>query len=187
MARKKAYNEEEVIEKATELFWNKGFEMTSMRSLEQAMGINKFSIYSSFGSKQGVFLKSIKCYINKTHAITDKLKTSLKGTEAIKDFFYDFLEFSKNNNNGKGCLLTNTSGELGVDGDKEIMSEIYLFANNLKSIFIEKLKSDKSKDEKLIIKQANYLLIAKQGLSNASKVFEQQILEDFIEMSFEKI
>jgi len=52
MARKKEYIEEEVIENAMYLFWQNGYENTSMKMLEQEMGINKFSIYSSFGSKQ---------------------------------------------------------------------------------------------------------------------------------------
>lgn len=187
MARKKEYIEKEVIEKATELFWRNGYEMTSMRELEKVMGINKFSIYSSFGSKQGVFLESIKCYKNKIQSIIDKLKASEKGKESIKDFFYDFLEFSKENDISKGCLLTSTSSEFGADGDEEIMSEVFGFGKKLKSIFIEKLKLDGNNDEELIMKQANFLLIAKQGLSNASKVFDHKVIEDFIEITFEKI
>jgi len=50
MARKKEYREEEVIEKAMNLFWRNGYESTSMQMLEKEMGINKFSIYASFGS-----------------------------------------------------------------------------------------------------------------------------------------
>ena len=60
MARKKAYIEEQVIEKAMNLFWRNGYESTSVRMLENEMGINQFSIYASFGSKQGVFKESIK-------------------------------------------------------------------------------------------------------------------------------
>lgn len=62
MARKKEYIESEVIEKAMTLFWRNGYENTSMQMLEKEMGINKFSIYSSFGSKHGVFVESLKTY-----------------------------------------------------------------------------------------------------------------------------
>lgn len=65
MARQKAYKEEEVIEKAMNLFWRNGYETTSTRMLEKEMGINQFSIYSSFSNKQGVLLQSIKQYKNK--------------------------------------------------------------------------------------------------------------------------
>ena len=46
MARKKQYNEAEVIEKAMRLFWRNGYESTSVRMLEKEMGINQFSIYN---------------------------------------------------------------------------------------------------------------------------------------------
>ena len=185
MARCKAYNEEDVIEKATELFWRKGYEATSMRELEEVMGINKFSIYSSFGSKQGVFLECIRYYKRKIQPLVDKLKASNKGVEAIKEFFYDFLVFSKAERIWKGCLLTSTATELGADGEEIIMAEIYSFSKMLKSIFADKLRADGSTDEELIARQANFLLVAKQGLSNAEKVFDHQVLVDFIETTFE--
>ena len=185
MARCKAYNEEDVIEKATELFWRKGYEATSMRELEEVMGINKFSIYSSFGSKQGVFLECIRYYKRKIQPLVDKLKASNKGVEAIKEFFYDFLVFSKAESIWKGCLLTSTATELGADGEEIIMAEIYSFSKMLKSIFADKLRADGSTDEELIARQANFLLVAKQGLSNAEKVFDHQVLVDFIETTFE--
>ena len=58
MARRKQYDEQVVLEKAMNLFWRNGYEATSMQMLEKEMGINKFSIYSSFGNKHGLFLES---------------------------------------------------------------------------------------------------------------------------------
>ncbi|MGQ1910628.1 TetR/AcrR family transcriptional regulator [Marinifilum sp. RC60d5] len=187
MARKKKYTEEEVIEKAMNLFWQNGYESTSVRMLEKAMGINQFSMYSSFGSKQGVLLESIKCYKNKLNEIVNKLKESPDGAIAIKQFFYDFLEISSNSKQKRGCLLVNTATELGEDGDEEILSEIWKFVEKRKALFIEKLKTDSSKSDRTILKQVNYLLIAQQGLAVASKFCNQQELEDFIETTFEKL
>ena len=79
MARKKAYREDLVIEKAMNLFWRNGYEGTSMQMLEKEMGINKFSIYSSFGSKNGVFLESIACYKKKLYTLVNELKATQKG------------------------------------------------------------------------------------------------------------
>ncbi|WP_372754221.1 TetR/AcrR family transcriptional regulator [Labilibaculum sp.] len=187
MARKKEYIEAEVIEKAMNLFWQNGYETTSVRMLEKEMGINQFSMYSSFGSKQGVFLESIKCYKEKLNGILNKLKESPDGVNAIKQFFYDFLVFSRENKSKRGCLLVNTATELGENGDEQILSEIWKFVEKRKAIFIEKLKLDSSKSEETILKQVNYLLIAQQGLAVASKFYNQQQLEDFIETTFEKL
>lgn len=188
MARKKEYIEEEVIEKAMHLFWRNGYETTSVRMLEKEMGINQFSMYSSFGNKHGVFLESIKCYKKKARQeLIDKLKQSTNGIEGIKEYFYNFIEFSKDAKLNKGCLLTNTVNELGEQADAVIISEIVKFATDVKAHIIEKLETDKEKDLETIDKQANYLMVALQGLSVASKMFERQQIEDFIECTFESL
>jgi TetR/AcrR family transcriptional repressor of nem operon len=181
MARKKQYIEEEVIEKAMALFWRNGFETTSVRMLEKEMGINQFSMYSSFGSKEGVFLESIKCYKKKVHTeLIIKLKESKEGVLAIKQYLYNFIEFAKDTDQNKGCLLTNTVNELGQNADKLILDEILKFASSVRELFIEKLKEDPSKSDELIQKQANYLMVSLQGLSVASKMFSEEQLDDFI-------
>jgi TetR/AcrR family transcriptional repressor of nem operon len=57
-----------------QLFWCNGYETTSMQMLEKEMGINKFSIYASFGNKHGLFIESLKCYKLKVSVILEKLK-----------------------------------------------------------------------------------------------------------------
>lgn len=62
MPRKKKYVVDEVIDKAMHAFWSRGYAATSVRTLEKEMGINQFSIYSSFKSKHGVFVEALKKY-----------------------------------------------------------------------------------------------------------------------------
>ncbi len=187
MPRQKEYKEEEVIEKAMELFWRNGYEATSVNMLEVAMGINKFSIYSSFGSKKGVFLESLKLYRSRIDAILNKLESSQNGVADIKQYFYDFLKFSRENNLAKGCLNSNTRNESGQNIDNDIKSKLDDFALCLKSIFIEKLESNSKKEPKIIARQANYLMIAIVGLTTASRRFDQEQLDDYIECTFENI
>lgn len=188
MARKKEYIEEEVIEKAMELFWRNGYETTSVRMLEKEMGINQFSIYSSFGNKKGVFLKSLACYKRKVKLeLIDKLKKSPDGIDAIKRYFYDFINFSRDSRLNKGCLITNTVNELGENVDTTIMSEVVKFATTIRELFIQNLSLDKKKDKETIEKQANLLMVSLQGLSVASKMFDQKQLDDFIDLTFENL
>lgn len=185
MARTKNYIEDEVIERAMHLFWRYGYEKTSTRMLEQAMGINQFSIYSSFGNKQGLFFKSIKCYEKKLKSITDKLKSSNNGLEAIKQYFYDFIKFSKLNSHPQGCMITNAANELGEKADPLVKNEIIRFSGEIRSLFRSSLKQDENKDDRMLDKHANYLIIAINGLASASKVFTQEQLIDYIETTFE--
>jgi len=187
MARKKAYIEEEVIEKAMNLFWLNGYEATSTRMLEKAMGINQFSIYSSFGSKQGLFLESLKCYETKIKHITDKLKASTNGVEGVRQYFYDFIEFSKENEHPKGCMITNAANELGENADPIIQSEIIKFTNIVRDLFLNSLKSDTSKCGLTLEREANFLIISMFGLSIASKVFSPIQITDFIETTFDNL
>lgn len=187
MARVKEYKEEVVLEKAMKLFWKNGYEATSMQMLENEMGINKFSIYSSFGSKQGLFLKSLNCYKSTMISIFEKLNSNPDGVGAIKQFFYDSVDEDHKESPIKGCLLTNTYNEFSDSQDLEIKEQMNLFMENIKNIFIEKLRTDSSKDEATILKQANYLLLAKHGLAAAARVNTKQEIEDYIEMTFKSI
>jgi len=187
MARRKEYREEEVVDKAMHLFWKNGYENTSMQMLEKEMGINKFSIYSSFGSKHGLFLESLKYYKSKVNIIFEKFSKASNGVEDIKQFFYDSVNAKYKEGNQKGCLLTNTYNEFSEREDQLIKEHMDSFMDNLKDLFFEKLKMDATKDEETVLKQANYLLLAKHGLAAASRVNSKKEIEDYIEMTFKNI
>ncbi|MFC6269419.1 TetR/AcrR family transcriptional regulator [Frigoriflavimonas asaccharolytica] len=187
MARQKEYIEEEVVEKAMHVFWKNGYEATSMQMLEKEMGINKFSIYSSFGNKNGLFLESIKCYQKKTSSMFQKFQAGKNGIADIKQFFYDSVNISLEIGNQKGCLVTNTYNEFSKKEEKSINEQMNAFMANVKDQFIEKLKIDTLKDEETIIKEANFLLLAKHGLAAASQVNSPKEIEDYIEMVFKNL
>ncbi|KGL64194.1 TetR/AcrR family transcriptional regulator [Polaribacter sp. Hel1_85] len=187
MARKKEYNEDVVVEKAMKLFWRNGYETTSMQMLEKEMGINKFSIYSSFGSKHGLFLESLKSYKRKVNSIFEEFTNSDNGIEAIQDFFFNSVNICNVDGNQKGCLVTNTYNEFSEKKDEQINEQMNSFMSNLKELFIDKLKKDTTKDEETVLKQANYLVLAKHGLAAASKVNTPKEIEDYIEMIFKNL
>ncbi|OAB80132.1 TetR/AcrR family transcriptional regulator [Cochleicola gelatinilyticus] len=187
MARKKEYIEKEVIERAMNLFWRNGFETTSMQMLEKEMGINKFSIYSSFGSKNGVFVESLKCYKEKLNQLIEKLKASTKGVDAIKEYFYDFIEFSKETELRKGCLITNTANEMRADSDQQIKEVLSNFMNHLEEVFASMLRQDTSKDEKTIKEQTDYLIVSMFGLSSATRLFNKIQLDNYINIIFKNL
>ncbi|WP_166384720.1 TetR/AcrR family transcriptional regulator [Polaribacter sp. 11A2H] len=184
MARKKQYNEDEVVEKAMNLFWRNGYQTTSMQMLEKEMGINKFSIYASFGNKHGLFLESLKSYKVKVNVILEKFKKAQNGVEDIKQFFYDSVYIDHKGSAQKGCLVTNTYNEFSESEDALIKEQMNSFMVNLKDLFIEKLQKDTTKDKATVLKQANFLLLAKHGLAAATRVNTPKEIEDYIEMTF---
>ena len=187
MARAKQYNELEVVEKAMALFWRNGYENTSVRMLEKEMGINQFSIYASFGSKQGLFLESLSCYKRKVNSMFENFRNGTNGLQDIKQFFYDSVQVPETLGDFKGCLLTNTYNEFAEAEDQIINTQMVEFMSSIKQLFIEKIQKDKSKDEQTVLQQANYLLLAKHGLAAASRVNDKQEIADFIELTFKNL
>lgn len=62
MARPKSFDEQQVLEKAIDVFRRKGFDGTSIPELTAELGICRQSLYNSFGDKQGLFLKALDRY-----------------------------------------------------------------------------------------------------------------------------
>nr|WP_321246972.1 TetR/AcrR family transcriptional regulator [uncultured Psychroserpens sp.] len=187
MARKKEYIEAEVIEKAMALFWRNGYETTSMQMLEKEMGINKFSIYSSFGNKDGVFIESLKCYKQKLKQITDKLNASSNGIIGLRQYFYDFIEFSKDATLRKGCLVTNSANELHEDANPKIKEELSKFTNNIRGLLAHNLQQERHFNVSDVEEKADYLIISMFGLASASRVFNDAQLNNYIENIFKSI
>ncbi len=62
MARHKKFEREEVLGKAMETFWRYGYQGTSIQDLLENMGINRGSLYDTFGNKRSLFLAAIAHY-----------------------------------------------------------------------------------------------------------------------------
>jgi AcrR family transcriptional regulator len=170
------------------VFWKNGYEATSTRMLEKEMGINQFSIYASFKNKQGIFLETIKCYKKElANSALNKLLATKDGVLGIKEYFYDFLKFTKDETDYKGCFLTNTKNELGNDIDAIINSEINQFAQKVYAAFVSALKMNSKLNDKDAEIQADYLFISLQGLSTSSKMVDNKQLDSFIEMTFRNV
>jgi AcrR family transcriptional regulator len=61
--RPRAFDEEEVLDVAMRLFWEHGFDGTSMSELTEAMGINRRSVYAAFGNKEALFTAALERYL----------------------------------------------------------------------------------------------------------------------------
>lgn len=72
MANKVKFERENVVRVASQLFWQKGFHATSTRDLQEAVNMRPGSIYSAFGSKEGLYCESLKDYIV-------QMKTQIEG------------------------------------------------------------------------------------------------------------
>ncbi|MBV7276603.1 TetR/AcrR family transcriptional regulator [Clostridium sp. PL3] len=118
MGRSREFDENVVLQKAMELFWEQGYEKTSLSDLVEHMGIHRRSLYDTFGDKHTLFLKTIDFY---GELIKDKLyagvlhaKTSKQAIQFIFDFMIEGYE-----DRPWGCLIVNSATEMALR-DKEV-------------------------------------------------------------------
>lgn len=112
MSRKRLFKDEELLHKSMMLFWQNGYANTSMKDIEQALGLTAPSIYNAFGNKQALFEKTINFYFE--HIIRPqitRLQTNgVDPLQSLQGFFNDLIQAPEDNAR-LGCLLTKTCAE----------------------------------------------------------------------------
>lgn len=191
MPRIKAFKEDAVLNSAMHVFWNNGYEATSVRLLEKEMGINQFSIYASFLNKKNLFIESIRKYREyvKEHVFYDLMQENA-GLAELEFFLQNRVQKIKTIDGNKGCLVVNTAAEIGKK-DKEIAHEIGLYYDFIYEIMAKVIRNAIAKGEVPadtdVEKQASFFLGIMQGFSVASKTMDANRLHDFISVAIKQI
>jgi TetR/AcrR family transcriptional repressor of nem operon len=113
VGRPKTYDRDDVLRKATRLFWERGYEGTHLADLVEATGINRFSLYKEFGGKQGLFEEALQAYIDDLGDVQQTLAREPLGLDNVRAFFRAMLEYGFHH----GCFVLNTIREKHVIGD----------------------------------------------------------------------
>ena len=119
MAWQKQFDEEEVLHRAMMVFWSRGYSATSVQDLVRSMGINKGSIYATYGNKRSLFIKTLRFYNDKRKALLTGLERSESPLAAIRGLFRSRIDEIFSDSERHGCFLTNTALELAAH-DAEI-------------------------------------------------------------------
>ncbi len=121
MARTKEFDRDEVLDSAMRLFWRQGYEATSIHDLVDATGINRASMYATFGNKEALFARAIDHYVDQiTGNRLALLREEGSARKALDRYFSLLIKFSLGEGRYLGCLLTNTAVEAAArNGDVE--------------------------------------------------------------------
>lgn len=118
MARQKEFDRVDTLNKALEVFWQKGYAATSTSDLLEAMQIGRQSLYDTFGDKRTLYLEALARY--NEDSVTDLLR-HLKGDTplaAIDNMLQAFASRPRRDN-AKGCMGVNAISEFGTS-DEEV-------------------------------------------------------------------
>ncbi len=112
MGRPKTYDRDALTEKAMGLFWLHGFHGTSTQALVEGLGVNRYSLYAEFGSKQGVFEAAMGRY---AQDIVTRYFGHLETGEPCLADLYGVIEFFTGQagapGSAHGCFLCNVATE----------------------------------------------------------------------------
>lgn len=188
MARRKEFDEEEVLEKAMATFWRYGYEGTSIQNLVDSMGINRGSLYDTFGDKKSLFKLAI-AYYNETilKKLLATLETSGAAKQAIKDCFYSLVEGSLADRDRKGCLITNTAVELcphDRETNQTISANFKRLENAFQAALITAQQQGEISGDRDIEAIASFLTSSLQGLRVVAKVNpNSQMLRNIVKLT----
>jgi AcrR family transcriptional regulator len=116
--KRRSFDESTALNAAMNVFWQKGYVGASLTDLTKEMGINKPSMYSTFGNKEALFVKATQCYIEtkmKPHmALLFAPDLSLKNR--LKNHMMSIVTMQCSDEQAKGCYLVLCQSEL-VSGD----------------------------------------------------------------------
>ena len=109
MARPREFDVDEALDRATELFWSRGYEATSIQDLVDTLGVNRASLYATFGDKGQLFESVLRRYGEQVgDALVEALGPPAAGAEAVRAWFKMLIEKATRPHGPRGCLMLNT-------------------------------------------------------------------------------
>jgi AcrR family transcriptional regulator len=104
MGRPRGFCEEAALEAAMRVFWEKGYEGATLSDLTEAMGINRSSMYTTFGDKEALFQRAIARYAEGPAAYVRKALKEPTARAVVEALLRGALELLTDSSHPRGCL-----------------------------------------------------------------------------------
>ncbi|GAA3965797.1 TetR/AcrR family transcriptional regulator [Pedobacter ginsengiterrae] len=166
MARTKDFDENEVLAKAIQLFWHKGYNATSMQDLVDALGISRSSLYDTYTDKHTLFIKALESY---QLAGNEKINEIVDQSVSAKQTVIKLMEMATNELVGdkqqKGCFMVNAEVEVAPH-DQEVGKLVCQNEQQMETAFFQVIKKGQQSGE---IKNTQDALVLAKFIFNAVK------------------
>jgi TetR/AcrR family transcriptional repressor of nem operon len=145
MARTRQFDERQALLAAMLVFWEKGYEGTSIHDLEQAMGLNRTSIYNAFGNKRALFNRVMLCYKESVmSSLFAELHNAPNIKEGVRRLLYGALDIHFDEENPGGCLMVLSMLEENQHDDQakaEMQEAFHNLKNTVQSLLTRAKKA----------------------------------------------
>lgn len=190
MSKTAKFDRDDVVEKATNLYWEKGFHATSMRNLQEVVDMRPGSIYATFGSKENLYKEALQHYAKLSLSQLSACKKEVSSPiEALRTFFKRAVIDTRKSAPSGMCMLVKSVAELTVE-NAELLSEAKRLLHQIEFEFavvlreaIEQGEISKSKDPNRL---ARYLQIQLMGIRTYARANDDdQAIEALINDIFD--
>jgi len=143
MGRPKLLDREQILERALDVFWTRGYREASVRDLASEMGVNVATIYSEFGDKEGLYAAALSKYESeKVPLFIGALERPGADADTIIAVLRAFASFSESDG-APGCLITNSAVERAPDAARS-QAALARYAERLSSAYARALEASPS-------------------------------------------
>jgi len=108
--RPRAFDEAEALDAALHLFWQKGYEATSLDDLTEAMGISRSSFYGCFGTKHALLIRALEHYAARGIEGLSRMREAAGSPRAALQAMLCAVADAEGGQ--RGCMMTNCITEL---------------------------------------------------------------------------
>ena len=156
--RPRAFDTEKALDKALQVFWRKGYEGTSLPDLTKAMGINRPSLYSTFGNKEALFRKALARYEEGPAAFIREALQEPTARATAERLLYGTAELLTTPGSPPGCLIVGSALSCGKEADP-IRKE--LIAHRAAAEGLIRKRFERAQSERDLPKSANAAELAR--------------------------
>jgi AcrR family transcriptional regulator len=115
--RPRSFDEERALDQALKVFWRKGYEGTSLDDLTGAMGINRPSLYATFGNKEALFRKALDRYEQGPGGFTAAALAEPTARRVIERLLRAAADALTDRHHPRGCLMVQGALSCGQAAD----------------------------------------------------------------------
>ncbi len=119
LGRPRGFDAGTALRTAMDVFWQQGYEATSLDTLSDAMGLSRSSFYACFGSKHALLMAAVRAYADERYtALTERIASCSDPRDAVRAMLAVIADVDGGT---RGCLFVNAVAEL-APGDAELVA-----------------------------------------------------------------
>ncbi|CAM4204288.1 TetR/AcrR family transcriptional regulator [Vibrio agarivorans] len=190
MGKKPQFDRDDVINKAKDLYWAKGYHGTSVRALQEALDMRPGSIYATFGSKDGLFKEAIERYGQNSDALLrETLAQAPTKLSGLKHFIHKIIVECRDTAPSGMCMVVKSVAELTEEDNPELLAIAKNLLGAVEKNFTDVLSAAIAEGEisadKDPVELARYVQVQIIGLRTFARATdEMKLVEKFIDDIF---